>query len=167
MSLYGYKRKTKPAPWVTAGMSGEKQVKAFKAFKDHIVSKRQYGIEARAFVEAAIARGETCPVVAAIPELRNGRKYGYQISAQLNEVHHQRGRGRGGRGSLLTDKRFWIAMSKQGHRWVHANIEKARQYGWMPSNGEWNVPILECAVVTRNEFSGIKNIEIPLALMAG
>jgi hypothetical protein len=98
--------------------------------------KREYRIKAKAFVKAAIVRGETCPVVAAVPELRDGHRYGWPISNRLNEVHHTRGRA----GSLLCDERFWLAVSKQGHRWIHANIEKARNMGFLCAKGEWNHP---------------------------
>jgi hypothetical protein len=131
--LYGYKRKTKPAPWVNAGMSSGQNV---KRFLDYGKRQSKYGPEAREFVQQAIARGETCPVVAAIPELRDGRKYGHPICATLNEVHHIRGR----LGGLLIDKRGWLALSKIGHRWVHSNIEEARRRGWICKKGEWNTP---------------------------
>jgi len=98
--------------------------------------QKEYRIKAREFVRAAIAGGGRCPVVAAVPELREGRKYGWPISDRLNEVHHMRGRA----GSLLCDERFWIALSKQGHRWVHENPEKARNMGFLCAKGEWNTP---------------------------
>ena len=98
--------------------------------------QKEYRIKAKEFVRAAIESGGRCPVVAAVPELRDGRKYGWPISDKLNEVHHLRGRA----GSLLCDERFWIALSKQGHRWVHENPEKARNMGFLCAKGEWNTP---------------------------
>jgi hypothetical protein len=119
---------------------------AFKARKDFKrvapVSKRrqavtaEYRREARAFVRAAVARGETCRVVAAIPELRDGMKYGWPVKRDLNEVHHTRGRA----GSLLMDQRFWIPLSKAGHRWVHENMAEARAREWICEAGLWNKP---------------------------
>lgn len=179
--LRGYKRKTKPANWLSvegaepvrgpAKPSAEdraRRVRARRGVKSLAQSakarpvkpyarqprvktaaqktaaseKALYRQEARAYVAAAVARGERCPVVAAVPELRDGRKYGWPISDRLVEVHHKRGRGRGGRGPLLRDQRHWMPISKQGHRWVHSNIAKARGRGWVCAVGEWNKPDL-------------------------
>jgi hypothetical protein len=142
------KKPKRKALWMTAFPSQavktmtkpEKLKRLRKAIRP--VSKRkqavtaEYREKARAFVKDAIARGETCPVVAAIEELREGFRYGHQISAKLNEVHHTRGRA----GGLLCDERFWIALSKQGHRWVHENIEESRKRGWLCARGDWNRP---------------------------
>ena len=102
----------------------------------HTAERRLYRIEARAFVQAAIKSGKTCPVVAAIAELRNGTKYGHPISAKLSEVHHQRGRLNG----LLRDQRHWLAVSKQGHYWIHSPITEARRRGFICAQGDWNKP---------------------------
>jgi len=148
MSLYGYKKKSKPAPWLAAFPSQaiktmsrpEKIAKLRKFIKPVSDRKRktmtEYRERARAFVKAARDRGETCPVVAAVEELREGMMYGHRISAKLNEVHHMRGRA----GSLLLDERFWMAISKQGHRWVHEHMDEARKLGWLCEIGKWNTP---------------------------
>lgn len=104
----------------------------------------------------ARARGETCPVVAAVPELREGRKYGWPVSAKLSEVHHVYGRGHGGRGPLLSDRRLWMAVSKQGHRWVHSHPAEARARGWLAPAGRYNCPVPDSARVSRNEFGGVE-----------
>lgn len=148
MSLYGYKKKHRPALWtqtpeekrrreldvLARGLRKVKPTRTPRA-KHTAQESRLYAAEARAFVAAAVARGETCPVVAAVPELREGKKYGWPISARLNEVHHTRGR----RGPLLRDRRFWLAVSKQGHRWVHANPARARELGFLCPLGQWEV----------------------------
>jgi hypothetical protein len=74
--------------------------------------------------------------VAAVPELRDGFRYGWPVSPKLNEVHHVRGR----LGPLLTDRRWWMAVSKAGHRWLHQNPAEARKRGWLCEAGLWNVP---------------------------
>lgn len=148
MSLRGYKKKGKPAPWLAAFPSQavktmakpEKLAKLRKAIKP-ISKKRQvtgkeYREKARAFVAAAIARGETCPVVNAIEDLRESIRYGWPCSNKLSEVHHTRGRA----GSLLLDERFWMAASKAGHRFIHENVELAREHGWICEKGLWNKP---------------------------
>lgn len=165
MSLYGYKPKHRKAPWTTAfpvkvvpdkvmpagvlGIAvavrkdGRLSAVAIRYKRIRPISKRrqqrsaEYTRKARAFVAAAIARGWTCPVVACIPELRYGVKYGWPISNRLNEVHHTRGRA----GALLLDERYWLAVSKQGHRWIHEHPAQARNMGWLAQPGEWNTPV--------------------------
>lgn len=142
------KKPKKKALWLTAFpeqavktmAKKEKVAKLRKLIRP--VSKRkqsvmkEYREAARAFVAAAVARGETCPVVAKIEDLRESIRYGHPCCNRLNEVHHTRGRA----GSLLLDQRFWLALSKQGHRWVHENPELAREYGWLCAAGDWNRP---------------------------
>ena len=118
-----------------------KRLRIRRCFKKRTKESELYRIEAREFVRAAIEAGGRCPVVAAVKELRDGRKYGHPISDKLNEVHHMRGR----LGSLLRDQRFWIALSKQGHRWVHEHHAEARRLGFLCQPGEWNVPVPEAA----------------------
>lgn len=50
------------------------------------------------------------------------------------ELHHERGRIH----SLLNDERFWHALCKVCHEWVHRNINKARDAGLIAKPGEWN-----------------------------
>lgn len=97
--------------------------------------KAAYRREARAFVRERRLAGQTCPVVNLIACLKRGTKYGHPISNKLNEVHHVRGR----LGRLLRDQRFWLAVSKQGHRWIHEHPAQARRYGWLCERGQWNV----------------------------
>lgn len=105
--------------------------------KKRQVTSKEYREKARAFVAAAIARGETCPVVAAIEDLRESIRYGHPCCNRLNEIHHTRGRA----GSLLLDERFWLAVSENGHRFIHENMDLAREYGWLCEKGLWNNPL--------------------------
>lgn len=43
------------------------------------------------------------------------------------EVHHIRGRV----GDLLLDETYWLAVSTEGHRWIHNNVAEARKKGWI------------------------------------
>ena len=43
------------------------------------------------------------------------------------EVHHIIGRI----GALLTDERYFLAVSTDGHRWIHENVKEARIKGWI------------------------------------
>lgn len=98
--------------------------------------QRQYRVEAKEFVRRLVAVGARCPVVAAVPELRNGHRYGHPISDKLNEVHHTHGR----RGRLLNYQPWWMAVSKQGHRWIHQHPIEARALGFLCEAGKWNCP---------------------------
>jgi hypothetical protein len=53
-----------------------------------------------------------------------------------HELHHVRGR----LGPLLTDDRFWVALCPACHRWVHENINEARQRHLIAAPGDWNNP---------------------------
>jgi hypothetical protein len=53
------------------------------------------------------------------------------------EVHHTRGRA----GTLLLDTRYWLAMCPACHRWVHENINEARQRNLIAAPGDWNNPV--------------------------
>ena len=43
------------------------------------------------------------------------------------EIHHKAGR----RGKLLNYVPFWLAISRKGHMWVHANPKKAYKLGFL------------------------------------
>ena len=122
-------RKSKPAKYLGPLANTMQTAKQRLA-----AERRRYRIEARAFVAESVARGERCPVVAAIPELRNGRKYGHPISARLTECHHRFGRV----GKLLRWQAGWMAVSRLGHRWIHQHVSEARAHGWMAPVGQFN-----------------------------
>lgn len=42
------------------------------------------------------------------------------------DVHHKKGRN----GSLYLDKRYWIALSREGHKFVEENPEWAKENGY-------------------------------------
>lgn len=46
---------------------------------------------------------------------------------KATEVHHTNGR----ENSRLTDIRYWLAVSREGHLWIHANPKEAREAGWL------------------------------------
>src|ERR1017187_5834587 len=96
--LAGYQRKTKPALWCGTILDKRPKIstktktpparKPIKRTQRPIASvskakrseRTAYRIEARAAVAAAIQRGDRCPVVNTIPELRDGFRYGHKIS---------------------------------------------------------------------------------------
>lgn len=155
MSLRGYKKKTKPALWKSLpGYAAGSLVDQVKKFQPRIrpVSKRrqaataEYRAAAKKFVKDAIKAGKTCPVFDAYASLPPQAQAflrqpwdGRLRCVKVNEVHHTRGRA----GALLNDQRFWLAVSKWGHRLIHTMPELARQRGWMCHPGQWNTPLKE------------------------
>lgn len=45
---------------------------------------------------------------------------------QTTDVHHKKGRV----GSLFLDERFWVALSREGHKFVEENPEWAKENGY-------------------------------------
>lgn len=83
--------------------------------KRYAISKRQWWRE---------VRGKVCPVMLVIER---------RSVPVLDKPHHMRGR----LGDLLWDVRFFLAVSQQGHDWIHQNIEQARRHGWIAQAGDW------------------------------
>lgn len=52
-------------------------------------------------------------------------KYCPVTGTPATEVHHINGRI----GKLLTDETYFLAVSTEGHRWIHANVNEARSKG--------------------------------------
>lgn len=134
-----YQRKTKPALWMDAfpeqvrpKASNRKQIKS--RTKDRAKEEALYRSESAEWLRNVRRRGDKCPVVASIPELRQGCRYGWPTCNRITEVHHMRGRA----GTLLRDKRFWLGVSKAGHRWIHSHVAEARRRGWICAAGQWN-----------------------------
>lgn len=46
---------------------------------------------------------------------------------QATEIHHANGR----RGDMLLDTRYWYAVSREGHLYVHENVEWAEENGYL------------------------------------
>lgn len=45
------------------------------------------------------------------------------------DVHHMKGRV----GSLYLDVRFWLAVSREGHKWIEEHPKEAKKKGWSMS----------------------------------
>lgn len=63
-----------------------------------------------------------CPVVESGV---TGRPIGTTVYTQ--DVHHTNHR----EGKLLLDERFWLAVSREGHRWIGDHPAEARKRGWL------------------------------------
>lgn len=49
------------------------------------------------------------------------------------DVHHMRGRI----GRLLCDKRYWLAVSREGHEKIGREPDWARRMGYLCVKGQW------------------------------
>jgi len=67
--------------------------------------------------------GTWCPVMQTL--------FGRRV--KVRELHHCRGRT----SSLLCNTRHFLAVSKQGHRFIHDNPGLARRHGWLADRGDW------------------------------
>lgn len=54
-------------------------------------------------------------------------KYLTGTHIRVTEIHHTNGRN----GKRLNEQKFWLAVSRSGHRWIHENPVKARKMGWL------------------------------------
>ncbi len=50
------------------------------------------------------------------------------------QIHHRHGR----LGRLLLDERFWLAVSAEGHAWIHDHPAEARRRRLLAPKGDWN-----------------------------
>lgn len=159
MSLRGYVKKWGKAPWVEAfgiqglvprdcaqevGLSFPKRLYIRKRRAEYEAAVRTYSKLAKAFVAHARLYSQ-CPVMLHV----------FNLAASPDQVHHVYGRGYGGRGPLLLDRRLWLAVSASGHAWVDAHRDEARGYGWLAPVGHYNVPVPLTAVVRRNKWGGV------------
>lgn len=48
-------------------------------------------------------------------------------AAFTTDVHHMDGR----EGERLLDESQWLAVSREGHDWIHAHPKQARERGWL------------------------------------
>ena len=74
-----------------------------------------YAKKAREFVRSKAK--QSCPVMRAV----------FAVNEPVTEVHHTRGR----HGALLDEQRFWLAVSRNGHNWIHANPAQADRQGFI------------------------------------
>jgi len=49
------------------------------------------------------------------------------ITVQTTDVHHIKGR----ENDMLLDQKHWLAVSREGHQWIHNNPEESRKMGWL------------------------------------
>ena len=135
MSLYGYKPKTKQAPWVTAfphhrqGPGSRTIARKVPKPPSYLskTSERQRAKNAqyRPIAVAFLARPENKVCAVCLKPATPGNPL---------HVHHVRGRD----GKLQCDNRFFMAVHDYDcHPWIHANPNDARELGLLAMPGQW------------------------------
>lgn len=74
-----------------------------------------YGKEKKEFLN--LMSVHPCPVMLKI----KGKRF------KITDLHHMAGR----KGKLLRYKPYWLAVSREGHNWIHDNPEKAYELGFL------------------------------------
>lgn len=86
-----------------------KRAKAIKKVSDKRARQNQlYSVARRLFLE----QHQNCAVF---------------TEKKATEIHHVSGR----RGEKLLDTTDWLAVSREGHTWIHNNVEQATKKGWL------------------------------------
>lgn len=140
MSLFGYKKKTKPALWkirqdeINANLPSQpaekkwlgKKPKAKRRVRPISAKKQKSDRIYRALLVTWNQKPENkhCRVAMKV--------YGLMMDAGCN--HHLRGR----LGTLKFDTRFFCPVSYANSIWPHQNIEKARELGLIAASGDWH-----------------------------
>ena len=119
------KPKRKPAIWTQLPQYRKRSLKSQRRLQ-RLRDKRQYTNMAHEFITDALIdiHRQWCPVARII----------FLEHIRVSETHHIRGRA----GKLLLDKRFWMAVSHKGHRYIHDHPKSARLYHWIAEPGDWN-----------------------------
>lgn len=74
--------------------------------KKRKIELKEYSIERKTFLI-----GKICPIT----------------KSEATEIHHIKGRTN----KWLNDKKFWLAVSREGHLWIHANPIEAEKLGYL------------------------------------
>jgi hypothetical protein len=99
----------------------KKQIQPIKQFSD-IRAKRNtaYLIANKAFLMEE--ENQFCPVMGLI----------FNKTVRTTEVHHTNGR----ENDRLLDRTYWLAVSREGHQWIHSNPKIAYEQGWLINNDD-------------------------------
>lgn len=105
-SQCGYNYKKKPS----------KPQKKIKQFSDKRAKRNTaYLLAKKIFMEEL--GNQHCIVMATI----------HNKTVPATEIHHTNGR----ENERLTDRVHWLAVSREGHQWIHANPKESRKQGWL------------------------------------
>ena len=148
MNTYGYKRKTKPANWLSTPKG---RVVAARNLSDRAAHAEALERSRRERRKAAgQVAGRSVKMERAMAEYRKERlvfllepehvtcwacEMTVCVPARRSEdVHHTRGRA----GKLLRDRRYWVALCREHHDRVQREPNWARALGLLPEKGQWN-----------------------------
>jgi len=59
--------------------------------------------------------------------MEDDNKYCPVNGSLATEIHHTNGR----ENERLLDREYWLAVSREGHIWIHEHPEEARENGWL------------------------------------
>ena len=76
-----------------------------------VSKKRAERLKTYSELRKEFLKGKRCPVTGEV----------------ATEIHHTNGR----ENERLNDVEFWLAVSRRGHEWIHANPKEAREAGWL------------------------------------
>ncbi len=94
------------------------------ASKRLAAERRRYTVLRAEFL--ARPENQWCPVWDYM--VNNGpNNRGHSQPRPTSDIHHKKGRV----GSLLNDTRYWLAVSRVGHQWLHDHPNQARERGWL------------------------------------
>ena len=90
--------------------------KTIKKFSDKRAKRNQAYLKAKEIFMME-SGNQTCIVMATL----------HNKTVPATEIHHINGR----ENERLTDRMYWLAVSREGHQWIHANPELAKEQGWL------------------------------------
>lgn len=105
----------RPGDLKYVGPGRQKPRKGLRAVSDRRRRElKEYAERRRSFL--SLTENQWCPVAA-----------GFGKKQRTTDVHHKAGR----EGKMLNDERYWLAVSRAGHDWIHAHPGMARKAGWL------------------------------------
>lgn len=134
MSLYGYKKKYRPALWtqsVWSRSSTEFAGEPKDGRRPPTERSRLAAAAKRKYADARALYLKDHPLCAACLLVYPGGP-----AAPSEQVHHKHGRGY--RDSLLNYEPLWVPVCAGCHDWIHRNIAAARALGLYAPEGQWN-----------------------------
>ncbi len=150
MSIYGYKPKTKPAPWLATpkGRAVAARNRAGRVARAETLERARRerrvaagGVRSRSKRMSVAMKLYVKERAAFLKEHWTCWACGYlhTLVQRSRDIHHTRGRI----GSLLLDKRYWVALCRAHHDRVGTDKPWARAMGLLPPLGGWNRALKE------------------------
>jgi hypothetical protein len=93
-----------------------KSLQPIKQFSNKRAKRNQAYLKAKEIFMME-SGNQTCIVMATL----------HNKTVPATEIHHTNGR----ENERLTDRMYWLAVSREGHQWIHANPQLAKEQGWL------------------------------------